>query len=187
MLPDIRDIKKARKRIGITQKELAAMSGVSQSLIAKIESGTVRPAYENIKSILEAMESLGKGEKMVAKDIMSVKLVSVKRTDKVENAISMMRKFGYSQLPVFERGYPVGDISERTIVDIVSNGKDISEILSKDIDSVMDESLPTVKENESVEAVSILLKTNPAVLVAKEGKALGIITKADLFKTAKTK
>ncbi|MBS3124223.1 helix-turn-helix domain-containing protein [Candidatus Woesearchaeota archaeon] len=41
ILRNITEIGLLRKRFGLTQKELAANSGVSQSLIAKIESGSV--------------------------------------------------------------------------------------------------------------------------------------------------
>lgn len=187
MMPDMVEIKKRRKRAGLTQKEIAAMAGVSQSLIAKIESGKVRPTYENVKKIVEALDSLEKEEKLVAKDIMSSKVTSIKKSDKVDRAVDTMRRLGYSQLPVLERGYSIGTISEKTIVDLLSNGKDLSEILSKTIVDVMDDSLPTVNENESMETISALLKTNHAVLVTKGGKAIGIIAKADLFKIVKKK
>lgn len=187
LLPSIGEIKNRRKRAGLTQKEIAVMSGVSQSLIAKIESGKVRPTYINVKKIIDALDSIESEEKTLAKDIMNKKLTSMKKSDRVEKAIDVMKKSGYSQLPVLENGYPIGTISEKTIVDIVSNGKEISEILKKLVENVMEDSLPTVKEEETVDAVSALLKTNPAVLVAKGGKAVGIITKADLFKIMKRK
>lgn len=38
------EIKKRRKIIGLTQKELASRSCVSQSLIAKLESGNIEPS-----------------------------------------------------------------------------------------------------------------------------------------------
>ena len=42
MLPSLDEIAKKRKMLGLTQKELARMAGVSQSSIAKIESGENR-------------------------------------------------------------------------------------------------------------------------------------------------
>lgn len=187
MLPDIAEIKRRRKRLGVTQKEIAALAGVSQSLIAKIEAGKIRPTYVNVKTIIEALDGLEKEEKLAAKDIMNTKLMSVKKTDKVEKAIAIMNKSGYSQLPVLERGHIVGTISERTILDVVANGKDLAEILNKSVESVMNESLPTVQEAELIDTISTLLKTNHAVLVTKGGKIVGIITKADLFKIVKKK
>ena len=185
MLPHINEIKKRRKLLGLTQKEIAALAGVSQSLITKIESGKIKPSYDNVRKILGALDSLEKEEEIVAKDIMNKKIVYIKKTDKIEKAINTMNHYSYSQIPVLEKGYPVGLVTEKTIFDLVSNGKDLSSILNKKIDSVMYESLPTIKENETIETISTLLKTNPAVLVVKSGKAEGIITKSDIFNIAK--
>ena len=37
MLPSIEELRKMRKNLGISQKELARISGVSQSYIARLE------------------------------------------------------------------------------------------------------------------------------------------------------
>ncbi|MCL4326775.1 MAG: helix-turn-helix domain-containing protein, partial [Candidatus Thermoplasmatota archaeon] len=39
MFPTIEELKKMRKNLGISQKELASVSGVSQSYIARLEKG----------------------------------------------------------------------------------------------------------------------------------------------------
>jgi predicted transcriptional regulator len=184
MMPEISEIKRRRKRVGITQKELAAMSGVSQSLIAKIESGSVKPTYQNVKRIIETLESAEKKEKTKVKEIMSRKIVSIKKSDRMRKAIDLMRKSDYSQLPVLEGGHPIGTISDKTVVDIVSTGRDLSEIIEERVSAFMDEALPTVQENESIDVISAILQTNQAVLVVKRGNAVGIVTKADLFKIA---
>jgi len=41
MIMELKDIKTARLRLGITQAGLAGVAGVSQSVIAKIESGRI--------------------------------------------------------------------------------------------------------------------------------------------------
>lgn len=185
MLPDIGEIKRRRKRLGLTQKEIAALAGVSQSIIAKIESGKVKPTYYSVKKIIEALDNVEKEEKTVAKDIMNTKIVYIGKDDKVRKVINVMNRTSYSQIPVLEKGHPVGTVTEKTVFDLMANGKNLSDILNKKIASVMDESLPTIKENESIETVSTLLKTNPGVIVVKGGKAQGIITKSDIFKLTK--
>jgi Predicted transcriptional regulator with C-terminal CBS domains len=42
-----RELERIRKQVGMTQKELAKLSRVSQSLIAKIERGDVDPSFKN--------------------------------------------------------------------------------------------------------------------------------------------
>ncbi len=57
-LPDISQIASFRRRLGVTQKRIAIESGVSQSLISKIEAGHVVPTYENAKLIIDALERM---------------------------------------------------------------------------------------------------------------------------------
>jgi transcriptional regulator with XRE-family HTH domain len=45
----------SRNILGITQKQLANKSGVSQSNISKIENGTYRPSIATLKKITDAM------------------------------------------------------------------------------------------------------------------------------------
>ena len=63
MLPELEEIKKKRKLFGMTQADLAAECGVSQSLIAKLESGKIVPAYGKAKKIRLTDWILEKSEK----------------------------------------------------------------------------------------------------------------------------
>lgn len=170
--------------LGLTQKKLAMLAGISQSVVAKIESGKVRPSYATVQKIFNIFEEMGRETRVTAKDILNKRVVSVRKDDTVERAINTMRNFGYSQLPVLDRSQVIGTVSEKTILDIVSNGKSLSDILNKKVESVMTEALPRISENESIDVISALLRNNSAVLVTKKGKTTGIITKADLFKIA---
>ena len=55
MVIEIREIKEIRKKLGLTQGQLANMANVSQSLIAKIEAGRLDPTYSNATKIFEAL------------------------------------------------------------------------------------------------------------------------------------
>jgi len=50
-------------------------------------------------------------------ELISRPVVSVARTQLVRDAVDLMRRRGYSQLPVFEGGRSVGSVSEKTILD----------------------------------------------------------------------
>ncbi|MEM0360769.1 MAG: helix-turn-helix domain-containing protein, partial [Candidatus Diapherotrites archaeon] len=60
-----------RKKLGLTQCHLSRISGVSQSMIAKIEAGRVSPGYEKARRLLEALTEEGKKKEARAADIMS--------------------------------------------------------------------------------------------------------------------
>lgn len=53
MLPD-RALRQARRRAGLTQRELAARTGVPQSTIARIESGRADPRVSTLDTLLRA-------------------------------------------------------------------------------------------------------------------------------------
>ena len=60
MLPDVKEIKRRRKALGLTQKKLAMLAGVSQSVVAKIESGNVAPSYSIVKRLFDVFEEMSK-------------------------------------------------------------------------------------------------------------------------------
>ena len=60
MVFDLGQLKKIRKYIGLTQREFAKIAGISQSMIAKIESGKIDPTYSYVKKIEDALSLLTK-------------------------------------------------------------------------------------------------------------------------------
>lgn len=176
---EIERIGKLRKQLGLTQKQLADLAGVSQSLIAKIESGKIDPAYSKVMQILGALEDEQNRGKKTVREIMSVGLASVSPGDHIADAIKLMREKDISQLPVLEGGKCIGSLSESDIVELVAAHADLKKPLVRE---VMKESFPIIPANSLVDVAASLLKHYPAVLVEKDGRPAGIITKADLFK-----
>jgi len=177
---EIERIGKLRKGLGMTQKELANLAGVSQSLIAKIESGKIDPAYSKVVQILSALEAKQNKGKKTAAQIMSHHIISVSPSDRLQKAVSLMREKDISQLPVFEDGKCIGSVSDSKIVDLI--GTRNSELKTLLVREVMGESYPIIPANSIVDVVADLLHHYRAVLVEKDGRLSGIITKADLFK-----
>jgi predicted transcriptional regulator len=177
---DLESIAKLRKMLGLTQRELARMSGLSQSLISKIERGRINPSYEAVRRILQTLEMIRaeKDAKLLAKDICTKDVICVEVSDPLSKAINLMRKHGISQLPVLKNGRPVGSISESTIV------RKLEKVRSTEIpvNEIMDEVFPIIPEEVSLNTVRQLLQEYPAVLLQRDGRITGIVTKADLFK-----
>jgi len=179
MLPELSEIKKFRKRLGLTQAQLAKLANVSQSLVAKIEVGKIAPNYEKVKQIFDAIESLDKAEQKKASDLMSKRVVSVKENDLVVKAAKLMKKYDFSQLPVLKNGKSIGVITERSIIEGMTSGLDVKKTK---VSNIMQESLPIVAENTSFGTLACLLENEQALLVASKGEIIGIITKSDLLK-----
>ncbi len=172
---ELNEVKKIRKRIGMTQKELANRAGVSQSLIAKIESGHIDPTYTKTKKIFAAFDELEKKVEVKAEQLMTAKIISISPGDSIKEAISKMKKFEISQMPVLSSNHLVGLVSESNILDALINSK------HEKVSEVMTEEPPIVSKTTSVQVISSLLKHYPIVLVSEEGKLVGTITKSDLL------
>ena len=112
MLPGLDEIKMRRKQLGLTQSELAAKAGVSQSLIAKIESGSLVPSYDKAKRLIDFLDSMHEQTRLKASEIMSQKVFSITPEKTVKEEVKMMKKKAVSHLPVIKDAMAVGTVSE---------------------------------------------------------------------------
>jgi predicted transcriptional regulator len=182
MLPTLEEIAQKRRLLGLKQAELAKLAGVSQSLIAKLESGKIEPSYTKVKNIFEALEKIEVQTKIQAGKVLHNKVVGVQKNEPVSKVVRLMKSYGYSQLPVFDGKLSVGSVSEKTILKQILAGRDLAQIAKLPIEEVMEEAFPQVDEDAPLSLISSLLQVYSAVLVSKKGAAVGIITKADLLR-----
>jgi predicted transcriptional regulator len=182
MLPPIDEVAKKRRIMGLTQQKLARLAGVSQSLIAKLESQKIDPSYTKVKAIFDALERLQTETEIRAQEVLQNTVVGIQKSAPVSKAVQTMADYGYSQLPVFDGDHSVGSISEKTIIEKVSAGKDLSQISKLPVGNVMEEAFPQVGEDAPLPLISSLLQVYSAVLISSKGKVIGIVTKADLLK-----
>ena len=189
-LPTPEDIKRLRKKVGLTQTELAKLAGVSQSLIARIEKGTVDPRLSTLRRILEAIKLVEMRAKKAksARDVMYSPVITIKSNEKVKKAIELMEKYAISQLPVVnDNGVPVGSITESTVLKKLLSG-DPEKIFQLKVEEIMEESFPTITPSTNIKDIQqLILKKYHAVLVMEKGKIVGIITKIDLITGAVVK
>jgi len=176
MTIQIDEIKRIRKKYNLTQSDLAKKSGVSQSLIAKIESGRLDPTYSKAQKIFETLNSLREEKELKASDIMNKKIISIKPSELIKNAIIKMRKNEISQIPVIKENNAVGIISETTILESLEKVKP-----TQPIEKIMDEAPPIITTNTSLNVISNLLKHFPILLVSEKGTLKGVITKSDFI------
>jgi|SRR3989344_2264262 len=177
---EIQNIKKMRQVLGLTQHQFAKQAGVSQSLIAKIESGRVDPTYSKVKQIEEALQLMSAKKELALEEIMTKKIITVKPSQKATEVIRIMNSKNISQVPVVEGDNIIGLVSESSALE---NAEKLKISGAKDI---MDEAPPIVSINTLLSVVSNLLKHYPLVLVKKKGVLVGVITKSDLLRKAFT-
>ncbi len=182
--PDATEIKRLRKSLDITQSELAARTGVSQSAIAKIERGSINGSYDAVIKLFSVLhQDLGKNRKGAsAKDVATKKVVSIQAKESVRKASELMRQTGYSQLPVFDGDQVVGSISEYGILQMVREGANLEELGERSVASVMSDFFPILSEDTPLEVITSVLPYSHAVLIGRAGNISGIITSSDLLR-----
>ena len=176
---ELSELKRMRKRLGITQEDLAEKAKVSQAYIAKLESGQADPKLSTYQRILGCLESMEKAVKR-ASDVMMSPIVSIDANDSVENAIGLMGRYNISQMPVTRRGRVVGSLREKSLIGKIDVGK-MEEYRNVHVYEMMDDPLPTVSKSESLESVFSLLKENSAIIVEELGRPIGIISRSDIL------
>ncbi|MCK4996946.1 CBS domain-containing protein [Candidatus Pacearchaeota archaeon] len=185
-MDNLKLIKKRRLSLGTTQKELSKLSGISQSMIAKIEAGRAEASYNVAKKIFKALDSLSSSSKSRAKDFMQKKIVFCDVENKIEDVISIMRKKGISQLPVLNTDKLEGYISEGILLDNIDKTS-----RSQLVKEIMSDAPPVVLEDTTYETIVHLLKEFPLILIKPSLKNkkykgenngfIGLITKTDVL------
>jgi predicted transcriptional regulator len=157
------------------------MCQVSQSLVAKVEAGTVEPSYRIAVSIFEALDRLeaknidDSRQELTAAQIMTERVVSADPSaDMLEKVAEKMVANNISQVPVVDSlGQAVGALTERILL-LKTKGARAGD--------AMGEPFPIVNESTRLSVVRNILLDEPAVLVYdKKRRLAGIITKHDLI------
>ena len=107
------------------------------------------------------------------------KLVTVSSSEPLSRAISLMKQFGISQIPVTEDGNFVGSLSDN-----VMYGKIIENPMLKElpINHVMEEPFPEVSSKEKVDKISKMFNTNTKAIIVNYGEGeKHIITLQDMI------
>jgi predicted transcriptional regulator len=178
-IPTPEEIKARRESLGMKQTELAGKAGISQSMVARIETGSVDPRVSTLRKIIGVLNAAARPRTTAAR-VMHTPVYSVEPGDPISSAVEIMEKTDISQIPVLENGIPVGCISESAIVNAIEDqGSHRGQRAL--VRNFMESGFPTVPPDMDIETVIRVLQQNHAVLVVESGKVLGVITKHDLI------
>ena len=181
MLPRLDYIKQSRLKLGVTQKKLAILCGISTSMINQIESGRCKPSYDTAKRIFEILFSMESNASIKAGDICNKDFITIQSEESLSTAILKMRDHSISQMPVFNGSRLVGILTEDNLAKIMIEHSDKDIHLVK-IVSVMEPPPPLVDESTPAKALVSLVRFAKCVLVSEKGNVIGIITLTDTLK-----
>jgi len=138
-----------------------------------LERATTRPTIEEVLAFKQGGE------------VRLPELVLIESHEKVGQAIELMQRYGISQIPVVRHAPAesladiVGSIRERGLLERVFLNEGA---MTEDVAGAMEPPLPAVEIRDTVDTVFADLSSgSPAVVVAREGRPAGVLTRADLL------
>ena len=132
----------------------------------------------------DIMRNLTMGFFVEAKNIsriMKRDVVTIKRTEMLEEALHRMVEYSISCLVVEEEGYPIGILTGRDVVRLYFKGLKLSDI---SVEEVMSSPVFTVQMNISIFEASRIMgdkRIRRLVVLDEEGKIMGLITQSDII------
>ncbi len=106
-------------------------------------------------------------------------LVSVQPAQQVRQALNLMSTWGVSQIPVVEEGKVIGGLIEGPLT---TKALLQPQLLDRPVREVMGEPFPIVDASTPTDRLSQLLAGEaPAVVVQKDGKLIGIVSRHDVL------
>jgi cystathionine beta-synthase len=133
--------------------------------------------------LLERPEAIRVEEVLAAKRGGIPALVTVGARDKVRQAVDTLQAYDISQAPVARDDSTgvsafVGSVREAMLLDRLFRDPDS---LQADVAEVMGAPFPILEFDAPLEQAFADLQNGPAVVVAKQGEVLGVLTRADLL------
>ncbi|CAN5692342.1 cystathionine beta-synthase [soil metagenome] len=132
---------------------------------------------------LEAPEVTTVEQVLSAKGAELPRLITVSAHDKVRQAVDVLHASSISQAPVVHEASSdvtqfVGSIRDRELLERIFRDPDA---LQAEVAEVMAPPIPFVEWDQPIDTAFAQLEQAPAVLVAKAGQVLGVLTRSDLL------
>jgi predicted transcriptional regulator len=187
MIPETSEILRRRKQLGLTQQQLSRLTGINRTSITKLENGQDM-LYSSVKKIFDCLLEI-EAERDAAVKLGNLRLgdvcnspVEYVQCDEPLNLVAA--KFierSFSQFPVRRGERIVGSITEAGINQaIMSDGP--GRVVDYLVEDVMGAPFPLFDEALGVSSVMGLIHSCQAVLVARDGNVIGIVTNTDPYK-----
>ena len=167
------------KELDETKLVVVLLPDTGRGYLSKVYSESWMLQY----GMLDRPEAIRVDEVLSSKGGELPPLITVSARAKVRQAVDTLHQHSISQAPVVREDSAdlaqfVGSIRDRELLDRVFRDPDA---LQADVAEVMAPPMPMVEWDEPVESAFAELEHGPAVLVAKEGQVLGVLTRSDLL------
>jgi cystathionine beta-synthase len=175
-------------RLGADARVLAMLPDSGRSYLSKVfdDNWMLEHGFLERTAPAPTVGELLRSRRAEAGDVPA--LVTISAHQKVGEAIDVMQRYSISQLPVIRDG---GDSSTGTLADVIGSLQDRDllervfrngDALHEDVASAMQPPLATVEASASVdEIVAALTGRTNAVVVAEDGRPVGVVTRSDLL------
>ena len=179
MLPEIEDIFKLKKKYKLSSRRLAHELDNEPTFgwINKVENGNIKdPSYLKMKKIYDYFERLEKinGDTIEGK---YKKIKSFNIGDDVRTVSTKMAEYGFSQVPIFDKNkICVGMLTDKIITKLANLRAENKKIKQSNLDPVN----PKIQHDSILKSVEDIFELYDYLLVEKNGKIVGILTRQDL-------
>ena len=201
ILPEIKEIKFHRIRLGLSLREFANKCGLTPSWVNQVEigqetkSGGIQdPSYLKMKKIFDMLDNEDDVNTITAEELCvphkKFKKISKSKTTMefcklgtpILDVHNIMERYGISQMPVLENGYCLGMITNKTVFDLVFGSK-LAKIYVHE--KILEHNYNTVNVKTPLNSIRRILNHFDYALVEKEGIIHGILVKEDLINELK--
>jgi cystathionine beta-synthase len=173
------------KRLGPGDRILTMLPDSGRSYLSKFydDNWMLEHGFLERRAAAPTVEELLRAKRAEEAEVPD--LVTISSHQKVGEAIDLMQRYSISQLPVVRDGDfdsladIIGSLQDRDLLDRVFKNPDA---LHHDVAEAMQPPLAAVDVDESLDEVfSTLTGRTNAVVVAREGRPVGVLTRSDLL------
>lgn len=131
------------------------------------ENGFLIPEKITVRFVLQ-----GKSKKIP-------QLITIDKNDTIQHALDLFKTHDISQIPIFEKGQPIGSIEDSAVMAAVLENQTL---LTRSVSIIMQPTFPIIGIDAPIEhAIELLTKKNSAVLIEEKKKIVGILTRYDVI------
>src|SRR6266516_4772007 len=173
------------RRLGPEATVLTMLPDSGRSYMSKFydDNWMLEHGFVERRAPLPTVAELLRSKRLEATEVPA--LVTIAAHQKVGEAIDVMQQYSISQLPVVRDGDSesladvIGSLQDRDLLDRVFKNSDA---LHEDVASAMQPPLAAVEITQSLDEVfSTLTGRTNAVVVARDGRPVGVLTRSDLL------